>query len=294
MLRSMTGFGRGFHQADAIEATVEIRSVNGRFAEVSVRSPRELNAFDATIQSICKDRLTRGNIAVNITVLRGLAGNNQSVNTDRVNALMATLTELQEAAGLTTAPITIDHLLRYPDIFAVSERDPRETEQETWTVVQPALNTALDALDEMRLQEGEALYRDLSRRISFIESLLTEIEKRAPYRVDEAHEKLKTRLGDLLADDRLSAERLETEIALFADKLDVTEECVRLHSHIDQFREALDDKEAVGRRLNFIAQEFNREINTIASKANDAEVAQVAVRMKEELERVREQVQNVV
>ena len=290
----MTGFGRGFHQADAIEATVEIRSVNGRFAEVSVRSPRELNAFDATIQSICKDRLTRGNIAVNITVLRGLAGNNQSVNTDRVNALMATLTELQEAAGLTTAPITIDHLLRYPDIFTVSERDPRETEQETWTVVQPALNTALDALDEMRLQEGEALYRDLSRRISFIESLLTEIEKRAPYRVDEAHEKLKTRLGDLLADDRLSAERLETEIALFADKLDVTEECVRLHSHIDQFREALDDKEAVGRRLNFIAQEFNREINTIASKANDAEVAQLAVRMKEELERVREQVQNVV
>lgn len=290
----MTGFGRGIARVDAIEATVEVRSVNGRFAEVSVRSPRELNPFDSTIQAACKEKLARGNITVNVSIQQSGGIGGQRVDSDRVEALMGLLTEVQSAAGLSGNAISIEHLLRYPDIFTTEVSEPDQTESVLWAVVESALANALADLDQMRKQEGAALEADLTERILAIETLLQDVESRAPLRVEEAHAKLRSRLEELLSDERLNPERLETEIALIADKLDVTEECVRLRSHISQFRDALAENEAVGRRLNFIAQEFNREINTIASKANDGEVAQLTVRMKEELEKVREQVQNVV
>src|SRR5690606_792635 len=153
---------------------------------------------------------------------------------------------------------------------------------EGWAATEPALQEALAQLDAMRLQEGAALREDLAHRCALIEEHLAAVEARAPARVAEAQARLRERLGELLADERLNPDRLETEVALLADRLDVTEECVRLRSHLAQFREALDAEEAVGRRLNFLAQEFNREINTIASKANDADLGQRAVRMKEE------------
>lgn len=294
MIRSMTGFGRGSAQTDAAEATVEVRSVNGRFMEVSVRSPRELNGLDNAIQSRCKDVLSRGNVSVNISLNRTNVDPAQTVDHRRVEAVIAMLRELGSAANLGDGTVTLDHLLRYPDIFTTVELDANQAEGILWSAVEPALDLALAEIDQMRKQEGHTLENDLKERINTIDGLLSRVESLAPDRVTELQNKLLSRVEELLADERISSDRLETEVALIADKLDVTEECVRLHSHIGQFREALEESEPVGRRLNFIAQEFNREVNTIASKANDAEIAQLAVRMKEELEKIREQVQNIV
>ncbi len=296
MLRSMTGFGRGSNRVGTTEATVEVRSVNGRFAEVSVRGPRSLNAFDPTIQARCKEVLVRGNVTVNLTLQRQAVDSEYQVDGERAKAIVRMMKELRDLSGIapSDSPVTLDHVLRYPEVLTPVESDLETEESEAWTAMEPALEAALSALDAMRLQEGEALANDLAQRVSLIEEHLDAVEARAPQRVSEAQQKLRDRLRELLADDRLNPDRLETEVALLADKLDVTEECVRLRSHLSQFRDAMDEEEEVGRRLNFLAQEFNREINTIASKANDSDMAQRAVRMKEELEKVREQVQNVV
>ena len=300
MLRSMTGFGRGAARADATEAAVEVRSVNGRFAEVSVRGPRVLNAFEPAIQALCKERLQRGNVTVSVTLQRRGAATGHQVDREAAGEAAQLLLDVRNAAGLdaTEAPVTLDALLRY-DVLVAEERDTEAEEASAWTAVEQALGEALDELDAMRIQEGEALKDEFAQRLESIEKHLVAVETRAPERVAEAKEKMQRRIAELLDGDGIAAEkvdgdRLELEIALLADKLDVTEETVRLRSHIAQFREALGADEPVGRRLNFLAQEFNREINTIASKANDADLATRAVRMKEELEKIREQVQNVV
>jgi uncharacterized protein (TIGR00255 family) len=297
MLRSMTGFGRATARAGTTEATVEVRAVNGRFAEVAVRAPRALNAFEPAIQTGVKEALGRGNVAVSITLQRRSEAAPLAINREAARQYARLLLDLRDASGLRPeeAPVTLDHLLRYPEVLAAPADDDDDAERtEAWAAVEPALAAALDALDAMRLQEGRALAEDMAHRLALIEEALAEVEGRAPRRVEEARARLRERLEDLLGDERVNRDRLETEMALLADRLDVAEECVRLRSHLAQFREALAAPEAVGRRLNFLAQELNREANTIGSKANDAEVARHAVRIKEELERIREQVQNVV
>ncbi|MDX1418862.1 MAG: YicC/YloC family endoribonuclease [Rubricoccaceae bacterium] len=295
MLRSMTGFGRGTGHAGATQATVEVRAVNGRYAEVSVRGPRVLNAFDPAVQALCKEELERGSVTVSITLQRPSAEAGLAVDREAARVYGRLLLDLRDAAGLKAdeAPVTLDHLLRY-DVLTSEEPDVEAEQTEAWAAVEPALQEALGRLDTMRVQEGRALCEDLVARLDAIEGHLDAVAARAPARVAEAQARLRERLAELLADERLNPDRLETEIALLADKLDVNEEVVRLRSHLAQFRDALGADEAVGRRLNFLAQELNREINTIASKANDADLAARAVRMKEELEKVREQVQNVV
>ncbi|MEO0556973.1 MAG: YicC/YloC family endoribonuclease [Bacteroidota bacterium] len=292
MLRSMTGFGRGTARAGTTEATVEVRSVNGRFAEVTLRSPRSLNAHEADLVTQVKDAIDRGNATVHVT----LSQTDDASSTLRVDAPAARaaadlLRDLREAAGL-DAPVTLADLLRYEVFTAAEETDEDNTD--ALAAVQSALTDALERLEAMRRDEGHALSEDLQQRANAIEVHLETVADRAPVRVDEARTRLAERLSELLDDDRLDRTRLETELAMMADKLDVTEECVRLRSHLVLFRAALEAEEPVGRRLNFLAQEFNREINTIGSKANDAEIAGLAVSMKEELEKIREQVQNVV
>ncbi len=295
-MRSMTGFGRATASAGATEATVEVRSVNGRFAEVAVRGPRVVGAFEPAIQAGVKEALGRGSVSVSVTIQR--RGEDAPLVVDPVAARQYArlLHDLRDAAGLAPedAPITLESLLRYPEVLVPPTEDDDAVRTEAWSAVEPALAAALDALDAMRVQEGRALAEDLVSRVALIEASLVEIEARAPRRLDEARTRLRERLEELLGDERLNRDRLETEIALLADRLDVSEECVRLRSHLAQFAEALEAPEAVGRRLNFLSQELNREANTIGSKANDSEVARHAVRIKEELERIREQVQNVV
>lgn len=292
MLTSMTGFGRGNASGHGFEATVEVRSVNSRYAEISVRMPRSLGAFESDVQAKVRERLDRGRINVQVDLNQGADEELRlSVDPDATAGYASLLRELQVAAGI-TGDIRIEHLLHFSDVFTTKEK-PDDAAEKQWEIVETALLEALEDIVVMRRQEGAALARELTSRLEAIERELDVVERRAPARVEEARRRLYDRLGEILSEERIDRDRLEQEIAVLADRLDITEECVRLRSHLDLFREAIAADEAVGRKLNFISQEINREVNTIGSKANDPEIARNVVTMKEELEKLREQIQNV-
>jgi uncharacterized protein (TIGR00255 family) len=292
MLQSMTGFGRGAARVGTAEATVEIRTVNGRNSDVTVRGLGEHAQRETAVQARVKDAIGRGTATVHVSLNQtGGAAAALRVDAAAAAAYGRLLREAAAAAGLGPEAVTLADVLRSPDVLVPA---PADDDGDSWAAIQDALGAALDALGAMRRTEGAALEADLRDRAGALDSLLEAVRQRAPRRVAEARERLDTRLADLLGDGRLDPDRLEAEVAILVDKLDVTEETVRLASHLDQFREALDADEPVGRRLNFIAQELGREVNTIGSKANDAETTRLAVSMKEEVEKIREQVQNVV
>lgn len=291
----MTGFGRGTAEAAATRASVEVRTVNGRFAEVSVRSPRALNSHEAEIVARVKDAIARGNATVSITLDRAESTPPLAVNVEAAAAVGAMLREVAAAAGVSgLGAITLSDVLRFPEVMQATASGADEDDADAWAATQEALAEALAGLDAMREAEGAALDAALREHADDLERHTAEVEARAPQRVEQHRQRLTERLEAMLDDDRLDRSRLETEIALLADKMDVTEETVRLRSHLAQFRDALGADEPVGRRLNFIAQEMNREVNTVASKANDPGLAEHAVGMKEALEKIREQVANVV
>ncbi len=292
MIASMTGFGQGSATVRGVTATVEIRSVNNRHADVSVRMPSRLAAHEGDVQAHVKQAFVRGRFHVNVQV-EGKEDEALPIEVDVEAAARyrRLLDRLREAAGIQT-PVKLEHLLHFSDVFTTVEHE-EETDEAAWEAVQVALGEAIEQIRTMRRQEGAALRDDLEARLDAIEDHLAAVEARAPKRVEVARDRLEERLARLMDDDRVDAERLETEIALLADKLDVTEECVRLHSHLELFREALANEDAVGRKLKFIAQEIHREVNTIGSKANDAAITEHTVQMKEEVEKIREQVQNV-
>ncbi len=294
MIASMTGFGRGTALVGGVTATVEMRSVNNRYLDVSVRLPQNLGEHEGDVQVRVKDAFERGRVSVSIQVEKEAdADLPVQVNEQAARAYGRLLADLRRAAGI-EAPVRLEDLLRYyaNDVFTTAEEDPAVLEQ-TWEAVQAALDEAVGQLQAMRRQEGTALRADLDGRAEALEARIRAVELRAPLRVEEARLRLQERLDALLTDQRIDPDRLEQEIAVLADRLDVTEECVRLHSHLALFREALATDEAVGRKLNFIVQEIHREVNTIGSKANDAEVARLTVAMKEDVEKMREQIQNV-
>ncbi len=301
-LTSMTGFGRASARAGggaaAVEATVEVRTVNGRFAEVTLRAPRVLAPHEASLSARIRERVQRGNATVHITLSAPDDASPAGTIGPAARAAADRLRSLRDAAGLgpDEAPVTLADLLRAVETATDA---PTTDADAALAATTAALGGALGALDAMRRAEGAALAAELTARADAVEALLVAVEARAPVRVAEARTRLAERLAVLLADApaearRVDPARLEAEVALLADKLDVTEECVRLKSHLAQFRAALAADEAVGRRLGFLAQEFNREINTIGSKANDAETALLSVAMKEELEKIREQIANVL
>jgi len=292
MIASMTGFGRGTAHAHNITATVEMRSVNNRFIDISVRMPSRLMAYENEVQNRLKRAFERGRLTVQVQVEQAAVDALPvQVNHAAARAYGQLLEELRQAAGI-QEPVRLEDLLRQGDVFETAKENPEVTERMA-EVVYAARHEASAGMRQMRRDEGQALAADLAGRIDAIDQYLTFVEVRAPLRVEEARTRLKARVEEWLGDDRLDPERLEQEITLLADKLDVTEECVRLHSHLTQFREALASEEAVGRKLNFLIQEIHREVNTIGSKANDADVARYAIEMKEEVEKIREQVQNV-
>lgn len=293
MLRSMTGFGRGTAREGAADATVEVRTVNGRYAEVTVRGLGDLAEHEAAVQSLVKDAIERGNATVHVTLATGAASGPLQVDPAAASALGALLRHAAEAAGLAPESVTVADLLRAGDVLVPAPPDPAAAEA-AWAAVRAALAEALTRLDAMRQAEGTALADDLGARLDVLDALTAEVEARAPVRLEAARQRLRDRLADLADVPDLDPGRLETEAVLLSDKLDVTEETVRLRSHLEQVREALAAPEPVGRRLNFLSQEIGREVNTIGSKANDAEITRLSVSMKEELEKIREQVQNVV
>jgi uncharacterized protein (TIGR00255 family) len=291
MIASMTGYGSAEVSENGITVKVEVRSVNNRFCEVATHFPRSLSLRENDIKEIVRSQLSRGKINVSVSTEKK-NGENLPLKIDQaaVRSYYKLLGELRKAVKI-REKITLDHLLHFSDVIAAEEVE--STDDAEWAVVQKAVNLALDELKKMRYKEGEQLCKDLNHRIGLIESKISDIERLSVERIPLERQRLREHIAQLIDEGIIDENRLETEIALLADKLDVTEECVRFRSHNKFFLEAINGGEAAGRKLTFLVQEMNREINTIGSKAYDSAIAHIVVETKEELEKIREQLQNM-
>jgi uncharacterized protein (TIGR00255 family) len=288
----MTGFGRGKHTRNGMTASVEVRSVNSRFLEVFSRLPRPFSQRENDVREIVRSMVQRGKINVSVSVetdTNGLAP--LKINTSAAKAYHKLLNDLRRTVKL-REQVTLAHLLTFSDVLEPPESTQGEEEQ--WEIVTAAIRSALEEMNAMRRNEGAELAKDLTKRLQWLNATLDRIEALSKDRIPAERQRLQERITQLLGDKMvIEQNRLELEIALLADKLDVTEECVRFRSHNKFFLEAIRHGDAAGRKLNFLAQEMNREANTIGSKSGDAEIAHMVVQMKEELEKMREQLQNI-
>jgi len=290
-MKSMTGFAKSENNEHGINAIVEIKSVNGRYLEPSIKLPRTLSSKEIEVRDMLRKALNRGSVFVNVQVeyAEGEA-KIPSINIDKARAIHGMLQNLQKELQSDDS-VNLNQVLTFSQHFIESDKD--DIAELQWTVVREALKQALKSLDTVKTQEGNELSADMLMRINTIEQSLVYVEERSKTRIPEERERLRQKLALLLDNEEIEEHRMNQEIIILADKLDVSEESVRLRSHIKYFRELLNDSEPIGRKLNFLTQELNREINTIGSKANDADIARIVVVMKEELERIREQAQNI-
>lgn len=292
MILSMTGYGRGEASEGPISASAEVRTVNSRFLEVSSRLPRTMSLRENEVKDLVRARFSRGKVSLAVSIVR----ENTSEVPMRINKAAAKgyyrlLGELRRTLKMREA-VTLDHVLKFPDVLEMDEFE--KGDEKEWTLAARALGAALDAAATMRAAEGRELMNDLRKRVQFVEGRIAEIERLAPQRLPQSRLRMEERLNELLGNRSVvDAGRLELELALLADKLDVTEECVRFRSHNKFFLDAFGNDEPSGRKLNFLVQEMNREANTIGSKAGDAEISHIVVGIKEELEKIREQLQNI-
>ncbi len=291
MASSMTGLGIGEAQFNSTTITVELKSVNNRYLEVSCRLPSFLSYYEQQVRDIIRNGVERGKIYTTITVKGDPGGiSGIRINEKIVGSIHDLLNRLRNVAGI-REKLRLDHYMRFSEIFE-SYSEPENADL-TWSHVKKALQDALDALKEMRWKEGEILLKDIAERIQSLEKHLDTIESIARDNVSEEYKKLTERIERLTQDHNIDQDRLHAEIALLADKMDITEECVRLRSHNQIFLNTLEKNEVVGKKLNFLLQEMNREANTISSKAIHVEISHTVVEMKEEIEKIREQVQNL-
>ena len=287
----MTGFGRGEASAGERTWTVEIKTVNHRFLDQRIILPRSVSGLEERVKKMIADRFDRGRVEVNIVVRGDITADIQlQVNMDLARRYHRCLLEVKTSLDL-AGDITIADMLGLHELISRQEEE-LDLERE-WTGLAPALAQALDGCDRMREQEGLILKQDLLKRLQIFAGLVKTIEKSVPEIMQARRRELKTRIEKLLNEIDLDPARLAQEAAFMADKADVTEEIVRLRSHIDQFAMFLGSDEPVGRRLDFLLQEFLREVNTLASKISNGAIAHLGVEMKNEIEKLREQVQNI-
>jgi len=287
----MTGFGSGEAATPTARYAVEIRSVNHRFCEIVVRAPRDLAAFEERVRSLVQERILRGRIEV--AIIRDDHGKRpRTVKTDidLATAYQSALNDLKQALSI-SGSLDLATLLTLPELVKIEEQ--KEDLEAAWPTIAKAIGAALDRLLTMREQEGARLAVDLLKRIARLTEVIMDIEVRAPLVVQEYHSRLSRRVHELAAGVSVDPARLATEVALFADRADITEEVTRFRSHLTQFQTTLAGDGAVGRTLEFIVQELGRETNTIGSKAGDLEITQYAIAVKGELESLREQIQNL-
>ena len=290
MIKSMTGFGRGEAEREGTQVTVEAVSVNNRFCDASIRLPRSLSEMEPRLAELVRKRVQRGRVNLSVTCKEMEAGEKSlEVNMELARVYRDRLCALQKELDL-GGSVDVQLIASRPDVF---KYEPRElVSDQIGPLVSEASEAALDALDQMRRMEGKHLYDDFVERIGTLEDLIRRIEEKAPERVERLRDRLGEQIERLLM-RQVDEQRLAMEIAIFAERSDVTEECVRFRSHNQQFLTTLEAGETVGRKLNFLLQEMNREANTIGSKSNDADISHFAVSIKEEIEKLREQVQNV-
>ena len=291
MVLSMTGFGRGEVTEKGVTGSVELRSVNSRFLEVVARLPRALALRENDVKDAVRHRMSRGKVNVQVTIERETDGTTPvRLNVPMARAYAAMLNHLRKTARIRET-VKLEHLLQFSDIFEpVSVETGDDVE---WSAAQKALAAALDDLVTMRQNEGLELEKDFRSRIGLLERQMDRIQELSAGQVPHERERLKTRITQMLSGTTVDESRLEMEIVLLADRLDVTEECVRFRSHLKFFLEAVKAGEPAGRKLNFLVQEINREVNTIGSKSSAIEIAHIVVGVKEELEKIREQLQNI-
>ena len=292
MVASMTGFGRAEVNKDGITVNTEVRSVNSRYLDLTLRLPRNFSQREKEVKDIVRTFLNRGNL--NIIVKIEHDSNDiipLKVNKAAAKSYFKLLNEIRKSVKL-REQVRLEHLLTFSDVL--EPIDEEETDETEWELVQESIRQALVSLNAMRTQEGCELAADLEKRIHWMDETLNEVEKLSKERIPEERINLHERISELVGDKFvIDQNRLELEIALLVDKLDITEECVRYRSHNKYFLEALNKNEAAGRKLNFLVQEMNREANTIGSKSSDATIAHLIVGLKEELEKIREQLQNI-
>lgn len=290
MISSMTGFGRAKAEQTAFQITVEMRSVNHRFLEMNIRLPRQMMIFEDKIRKFVGEQIHRGRIEMSVLVEgEGLLERKLRVDWDLLAQYAAIMNEAENKLQLQNSA-TVQQLLAMPGVTAIEEAENIHAAFES--SLYEAVCTAVSALKQMRDKEGEQLHNDVVQQLNGIEECVDAIVPYAPAVVQKYRERLETKLQELYKQE-LDEQRLLTEVTLFADRCDIHEELVRLKSHLQQFREALLIDEPVGRKLDFIVQEMHREINTIGSKANDITISKHVVEMKNNLEKIREQVQNI-
>ncbi len=291
MIKSMTGFGRAVAETDGYVITVEIKSVNHRYFEFSSRIPRQYGFLDDKLKSYINSRVSRGKVEcyVSIDALNTEAAQ-VVVNNTLASAYVSALKELSKSYDL-KEDFGASTVARFQDVLVVKKAD--EDEEKIWSYVKSVTDTALDKFIAMRTVEGAKMKNDISSRADYILSCVEYIEKRSPETVKEYNDKLVERVHDLIGDVSLDEGRVIQEVAIYADKVAVAEETVRLRSHLDQLKAFINADEPVGRKMDFLVQEINRETNTIGSKANDVDIARKVVDIKAEVEKIREQIQNI-
>jgi uncharacterized protein (TIGR00255 family) len=291
MIKSMTGFGRCEVLKSSRKFTVELKGVNHRYLDVNIRMPKKLNFFETSIRALLKQYVNRGKIDVFITY-EDTSENQVSL---KYNASLAAeylkyLKQMETEFGLEN-DVRVSSLSRYPEVITMEEQC--EDEEELWNGLKEALEGAFIQFVETRTIEGENLKTDILEKLDGMENMVACIEEQSPGIVNEYREKLEAKVKELLADTQMEESRIAAEVVIFADKICTDEEVVRLKSHISHMKGTLGEKEGIGRKLDFIAQEMNREANTILSKANNLEVSNHAIGLKTEIEKIREQIQNI-
>lgn len=290
MIQSMTGFGKAIEDFDNSSVEVEVRSVNSRFLDLSVRLPKNLSDKEIEIRNLIKKKVKRGKLSLNIFVKQdGLENNGSVLNEKSLENTVKLLTQIKNIAGLNN-DITLNDILAFQN--AIFSENLEESEEEFKTVKKTVIK-AIDELVKMRRAEGKILNEDLKLRIERVSKIVDEILNSAPETVNKYFKKLKDRAKELIENISDFDDRLKIELALLAEKYDITEECIRLKSHIQQFISTIENDDEAGRKLSFIVQEMNRESNTINNKSVSIDISKRGILIKEELEKIREQIQNI-
>ncbi len=291
MIKSMTGFGRSEQSTKSRKIIVEIKAVNHRYCDITIKMPKKISFFEAAIRNLLKQYIQRGKVDVFINYEEYTESKiSVKYNEDIARAYYVNIKKLSEDFGLEN-DMKASVLSRYPEVFTLEEQDIDE--EEVWSFLEGAIMEACERFVETRILEGEHLKNDIFKKLDAIRSKVDFIEEREPQIIKEYREKLMNKVQELLGDTKIDEAVLATELIIYSDKICVDEETVRLKSHINHTKSTLNEGNSVGRKLDFIAQEMNREANTILSKATDLEVSNTAIDLKTEIEKIREQIQNI-
>lgn len=290
VVKSMTGFGRGEYVSNDRKMTVEIKSVNHRYCDINVRMPKKISFLENDIRNFVKKRISRGKVDIFVSYEDNSEGNECiKINEDLIKQYLKYFDVISQEFQLEN-DIKVSNITRYPEVITIEEQEINE--ELLWNILENALNTAIEKLISTRTTEGELLKKDIIKKLDSINGLVQNIKTRAPYVIEEYKEKLENRINDLL-NSTIDEARLAVEVAIYADKCCVDEEMVRLESHIEHMRRTLNKEIPIGRKLDFLLQEMNRESNTILSKSSDIEISTNGLELKTEIEKIREQIQNI-